>query len=68
MRTLKNYIAKIIWFSFGVIFLILGLIGLLLPIIPGFLFLIPSVFCFAKSSEKFHEFIKRNRLIGKYFL
>ncbi|MEO8398405.1 MAG: DUF454 family protein [Ignavibacteriaceae bacterium] len=63
----KNIVAKFIWLSLGIIFLIIGLIGLILPVLPGFLFLIPAAFCFAKASSKFHAFIKRNKLIGKYF-
>ena len=68
MQSSKSLTAKLIWFIFGIIFLLLGLVGILFPIIPGFLFLIPAFYCFAKASSKIHDVLKRNRFIGKYFL
>ncbi|OGU70666.1 MAG: hypothetical protein A2V93_01540 [Ignavibacteria bacterium RBG_16_34_14] len=63
----KNKTAKLIYFSFGMIFLIIGLIGLLLPILPGWLFLLPSVFCFAKSSSGLNKWLRKRKSLQKYF-
>jgi uncharacterized membrane protein YbaN (DUF454 family) len=56
-------LARLIYLMFGGIFLIIGLIGILIPVIPGFIFLVPAFYCFAKVSpklKKFAKFGKRN--------
>jgi hypothetical protein len=63
----KSGIAKMFYLSFGIIFLIIGLIGLLLPILPGWLFLIPAVLCFAKSSQGFNNWLRKRKSFSKYF-
>ena len=63
----KNKTLKIIYLTFGIIFLFIGLIGLIMPVIPGFIFLIPAVTCFAKASGRFHGWISRSKRFGKYF-
>lgn len=50
----------------GFISLILGTIGIFLPLLPTTPFLLLSVFCFEKSSEKFHQLIINNKIFGKY--
>ena len=67
IETTPNLISRFLYLSFGFIFLIIGLIGLVLPVLPGFVFLIPAIICFAKGSSNFNKMIKRNKLIGKYF-
>jgi len=59
---------KIIFYVLGSIFLILGIIGVLLPIIPGIPFLIISVLFFAAgmTRRKRKEFKKKiNREVKK---
>jgi len=63
----KSKTAKFFYLSFGILFLMIGIIGLLLPILPGWLFLIPSALCFAKSSSVFNKWLKRRKSFQKYF-
>jgi len=63
----KSRTAKLIYFSFGVLFLTIGIIGLLLPILPGWLFLLPSAFCFAKSSSILNKWLRKRKSLKKYF-
>ncbi len=63
----KSKTAKLIYLSFGIVFLIIGLIGLLLPILPGWLFLLPSAFCFAKSSPALNKWLRKRKSLQKYF-
>ncbi len=53
----KKTVKKGIWLSAGVFFLLLAIVGLLLPIIPQLPFFIASVFCFMKFSERFQKWI-----------
>lgn len=63
----KSTIGKLFYLSFGFLFLMIGIIGLILPVLPGWIFLIPAAFCFAKSSRHLHNFFKKRKRFGKYF-
>ena len=44
--------------------LVLGLIGLLLPLVPTSPFMIVAGACYAKTSDKFYQMLIRNRYFG----
>ncbi len=76
MREKKNFkavckeqwqkIAKALWFVAGTICVVLGAIGILLPILPTTPFLLAAAACYFKSSEKMHNWLLTNKLFGKY--
>ena len=51
---MKNPI-RILWIILGFIALGLGTVGIALPILPTVPFYLATVFCFAKSSKKLHD-------------
>ena len=53
---------KIIWLIGGCISLVFVGIGVVVPMIPYFPFLMLSACCFAKSSEKLHQWITNTDL------
>ncbi len=57
---------KIILIFIGLLALILGIIGIFLPIIPTTPFLIASATCFVKSSEKLYNWLITHRVFGLY--
>ncbi|MCX7945238.1 MAG: YbaN family protein [Deltaproteobacteria bacterium] len=57
---------KILYLTVGFISLCLGIIGIFLPILPTTPFLLLSGFCFAKSSDKMHNWLMTNRYFGRY--
>ena len=50
----------------GVFFLMLGFIGLMIPVIPQVPFLLSGVFLVSKGSERFERKIKSTRIYKEY--
>lgn len=57
---------KIFWILLGFISLILGTLGIVLPILPSVPFYMATVFCFAKSSDKLHHWFTHTNLYKKH--
>ena len=50
----------------GTFFLVLGLIGIALPILPTTPFLLLAAFCYARSSKRFYDWLLNHRWFGEY--
>lgn len=61
-----NKVKRYIFLGIGMIFLVLGVVGFIIPLMPGTIFLILASLLFARSSEKFHNMILHNKYVGKY--
>ncbi len=57
---------KILCLVLGVLFLVLGFIGLMLPVIPQVPFLAASMFFFMLGSERFATWIKSTKPYQQY--
>jgi uncharacterized membrane protein YbaN (DUF454 family) len=55
-----------LFFAAGTVSLMLGTIGVFLPILPTTPFLLLSVACYYKSSKRMHQWILNNRWFGEY--
>ncbi len=51
-------------FLIGWICVLLGILGVLLPVMPGTVFFILAALCFAESSPRFHHMLMQNPWIG----
>ena len=58
----EKYLLKFLFIIIGIISLLLGVIGVLLPILPTTPFILLSVYCFARSSEKMHSWLLDTKL------
>tara|TARA_R110002167_G_scaffold49498_3_gene144985 strand:+ start:335 stop:574 length:240 start_codon:yes stop_codon:yes gene_type:complete len=52
---------KICFLFLAIICFIIGVLGLILPIIPGIVFLIISLLCLSVASKRVHLFLQRLR-------
>ncbi len=57
---------KILWVGLGFLCLGLGTIGVVLPILPTVPFYMATVFCFAKSSARLHNWFTNTKLYKKH--
>lgn len=55
---------RFFWLTFGILSLILGIIGIVLPLLPTTPFVLLAAASFAKSSTKFYNFLIGNKHSG----
>ena len=48
----------------GFLFVGIAAIGFILPVLPGTPFLLLAAWCFARSSERWHQWLLRSQLFG----
>lgn len=56
--------ARVFFMFLGGVFLILGLIGVIVPGMPTTVFIILSAWCWAKGSERFHTWLMNHKTFG----
>ena len=62
----ENKLSRVFWFSLGMIFTGIGLIGVVIPGLPTTPLMILAAACFAKSSQRFYNWILNNRMFGEH--
>jgi uncharacterized membrane protein YbaN (DUF454 family) len=61
LKTAKRFLLTVV----GTLSLILGVIGIFVPLLPTVPFILLASYCYAKSSDKFHRWLMNNRWVGK---
>jgi hypothetical protein len=61
-----NQLLRAILIISGTIFLGLGLIGIFIPILPTTPFLLLTAACYARSSQRFYNWLMNNKWFGNY--
>jgi len=64
----KSKIYRFVFLILGFFFLLLGIIGIFLPVMPTTIFILLSAWSFFRSSEKYYNWLIRNRYFGKIIL
>ncbi len=57
---------KFLFISIGVLFILLGIIGIFLPVMPTTIFLILASYFFMKSSPELNNKLVNNKYLGPY--
>lgn len=55
-------IKRLLWIILGFVGLGIGAVGVVLPMLPAFPFLLLAAFCFGKSSERLHKWFIGTKL------
>ena len=64
MKNMKNRLYKPLLTTAGLICVALGAIGAVLPLLPTAPFILLAAACFAKSSDRFHQWLLNNAIFG----
>jgi hypothetical protein len=59
-------IGKLLYIVFGTISLVLGIIGIILPLLPTTPFLLVTAACYIRSSKRLYTWLINNRYFGSY--
>ncbi len=62
----RSRISRFFWFFCGFVSMVVGLIGIPVPGLPTTPLMILAAACFAKSSQRFYDWIINNRLFGHH--
>jgi uncharacterized membrane protein YbaN (DUF454 family) len=65
---LTSGLLRILLIAGGTLCVVLGVIGIFLPIMPTTVFLLMAAACYARSSERFYQKLVTNRWLGSYIL
>lgn len=66
MKRISERIQRIIFTIFGTLFLILGAIGVFIPVLPTTPFLLLAAACYLRGSERMHRCMINNRVFGDF--
>ncbi len=62
----RSTFSRTFWFICGFISMVIGLIGIPVPGLPTTPLMILAAACFAKSSQRFYDWIIQNKLFGHH--
>ena len=62
----RSKISRVLWFTTGFIVMTIGLIGIIVPVLPTTPLMILAAACFAKSSQRFYDWIINNKMFGQH--
>lgn len=64
LRLHDSRFVRVLYMSAGIVALMLGALGAVLPILPTVPFVLLAAACFARGSERFHSKLLANRIAG----
>ncbi len=62
----RSTVSRTFWFILGLTSMTLGLIGIPVPGLPTTPFMILAAACFARSSQRFYDWVINNKLFGTH--
>jgi uncharacterized membrane protein YbaN (DUF454 family) len=68
MTPFTTAVTRAIWIGLGFVFVGIGIVGYVTPMMPGLVFFLIATFCFAKGSRKFLRMLIGNKYVGQQIL
>ena len=68
MLTFTTTLTRTFWMVLGFIFVAIGIIGYITPMMPGLVFFLMATYCFAKGSRKFLRLLISNKYVGQQII
>jgi uncharacterized membrane protein YbaN (DUF454 family) len=66
MRNISEKVKRTIYVLAGTIFLVIGAVGVVIPVLPTTPFLLLSAACYMRGSERMHSWMLNNRVFGTF--
>ena len=63
---MRDQIKKVLFVISGTLFLVVGVIGIFIPLLPTTPFLLLTAACYIRGSKKFYNWLIKNRWLGDY--
>lgn len=60
----RSYSLRVTLVILGTVFVVIGVIGIFLPVLPTTPFMLLAAACYAKSSRRFYNWIMNNKVFG----
>ena len=60
----ESHFLRMVYFSLSCFFMILGIIGVFLPVVPTTPFVLVSAYLYARSSKRFYNWLMNHKLMG----
>ena len=57
---------RLLWTAAGIVFVGLGVAGIILPMMPGTIFLFLASLCFLRGSQRLHDWLVNHRVLGPH--
>lgn len=58
-------VVRMLWVAAGTVFLAIGIAGVILPMLPGTIFLLAASACFVRGSERLHRWLTNHPVLGR---
>ena len=62
----RSGISRLVWLAWGFLFAAIGPVGIVIPGLPTTPLMILAAACFAKSSQRFYDWVINNRMFGQH--
>jgi uncharacterized membrane protein YbaN (DUF454 family) len=66
MKRISEKVKRLLFIILGTLFLGIGCIGIILPILPTTPFLLLAAACYVRGSNRIYRWMMRNRLFGEF--
>jgi len=66
MRGTSDKVKRSLYIFVGTLLLVIGSIGVVIPVLPTTPFLLLAAACYIRSSERMHRWMLNNRIFGEF--